>query len=110
MSDTFRCITSAELMAMKFSEPPPEAIPTFADLAAIEPRLQALLDEARGICAVKGYVAGKVWYGYGGYPGLKPRLLDLVGWERPEAHPLLSTSAAYDVAYETIYEALPDDE
>lgn len=36
----------------------------------------------------------------------KPRLLKLVGWARKDK-PELSTTKAYDVAYEVIYGALP---
>jgi hypothetical protein len=84
--------------------------PTWTDLVAEEPRLAALLEEARGYrkTAKPTFCANAVWYGYGsrGEP-LKDSVSRLVGWERKE-HPLLGTEGAYDVAYETIYEALPN--
>jgi hypothetical protein len=50
-----------------------------------------------------------VWYGYPGHrPGLKARLTKLVGWEATRPGGVRRSSAAYDVAYDTIYEALPD--
>lgn len=109
---SFEFMTFAELEAKyppRDYPPEPEVVPTFEELAQLEPRLQELLTEAQATRRKRGYLAGKVWYGYGGYPGLKPRLLELVGWEREEEHTLLSTRTAYDVAYDTIYEALPDD-
>jgi hypothetical protein len=84
---------------------------TFEDLARLEPRLQSLLEEARRHHNSRrpDFCANAVWYGYAGHlPGLKPRLLFLVGYERRDRHPVLSTSLAYDVAYDTIYQALPD--
>src|SRR5690242_5329690 len=83
---------------------------TFERLAALEPRLLPLLEEARAHHADPSpdFCANAVFYGYANPPrGLKARLLKLVGWESGR-HDLLGTSAAYDVAYETVYEALPD--
>jgi hypothetical protein len=75
---------------------------TFADLASLEPQLGALLREARHVDASSdAFCANGVWYG-----SFKPRLLLLVGWEA--SNPALRTSEAYDLAYETIYDALPD--
>jgi hypothetical protein len=82
--------------------------PTFDELLALEPRLGILLREAKAYQRRKGFCANSVWYGYDGSGGLKGRLLMLVGWERRPRHEILSTEAAYDVAYETIYHALPD--
>jgi hypothetical protein len=88
----------------------PTAVPTFEALAALEPGLAGLLAEARASAADAGdphFCANAVWYGYEGHPGIKQRLLRLVGWERSDRHPVLSTPCAYDVAYEHIYEMLP---
>lgn len=85
--------------------------PTFADLVKLEPKLGELLTEAKSYHTSQNpeFCANAAWYGYGGEPGIKPRLLKLVGWERPGGlHWPLSTPAAYDVAYDTLFEALPD--
>jgi hypothetical protein len=84
---------------------------TFAQLAALEPELVSLLAEARSYRRGRDpmFCANAVFYGYSGYrPGLKERLIRLVGWEAYEKGPVLSSSEAYDVAYDTIYAALPD--
>ena len=39
--------------------------------------------------------------------GFRQRLEELVGWKR-EPHPILGTREAYEVAYQTLYRALPD--
>jgi hypothetical protein len=54
---------------------------TFDDLVALEPALANLLTEARAFQANSDEIlcANGAWYGYGGFPGLKPRLLTLVG-------------------------------
>jgi hypothetical protein len=76
---------------------------SFADLCQREPRLHSL---ERDIQAVKdtggpSFCANDWWYGR-----LKPRLVRLVGFgaEQPE----LRTPEAYDVAYDVLYELLPD--
>ena len=84
---------------------------TWDELTALEPRLLALLQEAEAIKDDKrkpSFCANAHWYGYGGHPGIKPRLLELVGWARPYGSAELRGTRAYDVAYETIYDALPD--
>jgi hypothetical protein len=90
--------------------PEPECPPTWKELVVIEPRLVPLRKEARAYHKTAGehFCANAVFFGYQtGYPdSLKGRLSKLVGWER-RGHPL-GTSAAYDVAYETIYKELPD--
>jgi hypothetical protein len=89
---------------------PKKKVATFAELAALEPALNNLLAEARGHHASRApdFCANAAWYGYLGFPGLKPRLLQLVGFERAERHPVLSTPAAYDVAYDFLCDALPN--
>jgi hypothetical protein len=75
---------------------------TFAELASLEPQLGALLREASRIDVDSDtFCANAVWY-----RRFKPRLLLLVGWEAES--PRLRSSEAYDIAYETLYEALPD--
>lgn len=76
-----------------------------------EPRLADLLAEARTVKDEGGayFCANQVWYGYGDpRRGFKARLLPLVGWERNGGPSLLTTPQAYDVGYQTIYDALPD--
>ena len=76
------------------------------------PRMTGLefLKEARAYHRSRpaNFCANEVWYGYFHRVGLKKRLCQLVGWERADRDPVLGTSAAYDVAYEVIYQALPD--
>jgi hypothetical protein len=84
--------------------------PTFADLVSLEPQLAALLAEAESYHEKAGqhFCANVVWYGYRGHaPGLKLLLNDLVGFYSGKTG-LLATSEAYDMAYQTIYHALPD--
>ena len=76
-------------------------------LVELEPRLAVL---AAGAAAVRddgrpeGFCANAEWYGR-----FKPRLLALVGYEAPVgARPLLRTEFAYDVAYEYVYDLLPN--
>jgi hypothetical protein len=84
--------------------------PTFARLVSLEPRLADLLAEAKARRQKAGrkFCANAVWYGYPGHqPGLRQRLTQLVGWNSHRKG-LLGSSTAYDVAYQTIYRALPD--
>jgi hypothetical protein len=83
---------------------------TFKDLVALEPRLQPLLDEARSYHqnTAADFCANAVWYGYFDSRGLKERMSRLVGYEVPKSVGILSTEEAYDVAYDTIYQALPN--
>jgi hypothetical protein len=80
--------------------------PTFAELAALEPQLAEQLAEAKTHHGDAGptFCVNEVWYRPG---GLKPRLLKLVGWYSGQTG-LLGSPRAYDVAYHTIYRALPD--
>lgn len=89
----------------------PKSLQEFQRLAALEPSLGKLFDEARSHDSDGDprFCANAAWYGYNGHDGLKPRLLRLVGFERAEGrHPVLSTPEAYDEAYDAIYGALPD--
>src|SRR5437016_5708390 len=84
--------------------------PMFDDLVSLEPRLADLLKEAQGYRrkARRRFCANAVWYGYRGHaPGLKQQLSELVGWYSGRKD-LLGTPGAYDVAYQTLYYALPD--
>jgi hypothetical protein len=75
---------------------------TWQQLVRREPRLGELLRQARAVRAKgKHFCANAVWYAQ-----FKPRLCRLVGWARRD-EPILGTMEAYDVAHETVYEALP---
>lgn len=107
---------------------------TFLQLCIHEPDLEVLLREAQALPRVQAdFCANDIWYAR-----FRPRLEQLVGWDRGESswtdedqakpkksrifsaeelaalplppverHPILSSSEAYDVAYNTIYDALP---
>lgn len=73
-------------------------------LANLEFELAELLHDAR--CAdsydAKRFCRETLWYSE-----VKPILVRIVGHERPDYHPILGTSAAYEIAYDTILEAMP---
>ena len=78
---------------------------TWAEMAKIEPRLKDLLKQAQDykreskkeevVCANQALVS---W--------IKPQLTRLVGWDSP--HKELQSHLEFDVAFRTIYGALPD--
>jgi hypothetical protein len=73
----------------------------FRELCRIEPRLAELEGEIRAIKDTgKWFCANEHWL------NLKSRMSLLVGWraENPE----LRTSKAYDIAYDELYQLLPD--
>lgn len=75
-------------------------------LARLEPRLQALYDEAKAIednSNANYFCANDIWY-----EQFKPRLCSLVGWDVSSPYPKLRTDQAYDAAYDKVYGALPD--
>jgi len=87
-------------------------VPTWDDLATAEPRLAVLFADARAVrddTTRRSFCANAIWYGYAadGAVGLKERLCRLVGWNR-RGHPVLGTGDAYDVAYEAVYQVLPN--
>jgi hypothetical protein len=88
----------------------PATVPTFADLVAVEPALGQLLATAKAYRknVPPKFCANAAWYGYGNFwgRGLKARLSRLVGWDA--AREELRTEEAYDLAYDTIYRALPN--
>ena len=85
-----------------------ERCEVFWVLAKLEPGLSKLLSEAK---AVKDdpkaacFCANAAWYSDG---RLKSKLLKLVGWGALSDNPELNTEHAYDVAYDHIYDALPN--
>jgi hypothetical protein len=84
---------------------------TFDDICKIEPRLRDLYNEAVNVDTRGDYSALSKFCGYGNFRGrgLKPRITELVGWQRKPTDSL-STMEAYDVAYKTILDALPEDD
>ena len=84
---------------------------TWQDLCEIEPRLQDLLSEVKRIKDDKNepyFCANEFWYGYHGRPSIKAKMSALVGWTAPGQDPRLKTTQAYDVALQTLYNALPN--
>lgn len=86
---------------------------TWDEMIRIEPQLAELLNDARAVRSTgDDFCANDVWYGYGpvveaGLAGLKARLCSLVGFGR-DGDGYLGTPEAYDLAYQTIYNALPN--
>lgn len=85
---------------------------TWLRLVELEPRLETLLRRAQTEWATEPaeYCAMRMWYGHPSpRDGLRDTVSDLVGWTAKHrgAHPELCTSLAYDIAYETVFDALP---
>ena len=84
---------------------------TWDQLVEREPRLQQLReaiaavrdDPAEPYCCANEY-----WFFSHRGPGFVEQLAALVGWHRRPFDPLLGTSDAYDLAYRTLYDLLPD--
>ncbi len=84
---------------------------TWELLCSLEPRLLDLLAEVRAIKDDKSkpsFCANAVWYGEFGHPGIKPKLIHLVGWHASGTDRRLRSPEAYDLATNTLYNALPD--
>lgn len=84
----------------------------WTDLIRLDPRLSGLLVSVRRLAARRAsradYCANDFWCGEVVSPwSPKERLCRLVGWERKSGPRILQTPAAYDVAYDTLYAALP---
>lgn len=74
---------------------------TWEELTKLVPGLLCLYEEAKEYRRVKGYRATTVWY-----REFKPRMERLVGMYT-DSQGIIGTSAAYDLAYKTILNALP---
>lgn len=110
------CYTVAEFLA-KFpprpAPPPPtrDTNPegqrlTYPELAAREPRLAELSRFIRAQHPGRpGYCANRAWFRE---PGFKAALCRIIGGVAEQEDAALRTSAAYDVAYHTLYHTLPD--
>ena len=90
---------------------------TWEILVQNEPGLKVLLADAELIqddLTTVNFCANAAWYGYSGHPGLKPRLLRLVGWRRidlddqSDEEQLIRSQQAYSLAYHRIYDVLPN--
>lgn len=78
---------------------------TFAELAYMEPRLLSLESDVQNVFddeESEWFCANDIWY-----ESLKPRLLELVGFDRVDRHPLLGGTSAYDTAYQHLSNQLP---
>lgn len=53
------------------------------------------------------FCANEVWYGRGDDGGVKEKVAQLVGWDR-KPDPVLGSEEAYDIAYDALYDELPD--
>ncbi len=85
-------------------------LPTWEDLSAREPRLTQLRRAVEQVSARGNprFCANAVWYGYAGGPNFRGQVIRLVGWLADSADPVIRSSDAYDVAYQTLYARLPD--
>src|SRR5215208_2067079 len=87
---------------------PPEDV-TWENLVEVEPRLRALERDVQTVADKGGpsFCANAIWYGYLDPEfGFKERMTRYMGWiaEVPE----LRSIEAYDLAYEHLYDLLPD--
>ena len=76
-----------------------------------EPMLKVLYDGAKSqrVYTNKPFCANFIWYGGHIGRGIKELMCRIVGSERRKAGwEFLRTSEAYDIAYDQIYQALPD--
>ncbi len=82
-----------------------DSVLTWALLVQLEPELEALYREIRTLRGKGGRVfcANRVWYSR-----FKGRLLRLVGWEARNPDPRIRSAEAYDLAYQKLYDALPN--
>ncbi len=78
---------------------------TWDDMVKECPELGTMRDEARKVDGSDPhFCANDVWY-----EQFKPRLLSMVGFEAlPSVPNWMTTSRAYEIAYSTIYNELPD--
>ena len=81
--------------------------PTWAELVQRERRLGDLMAKVRRVREDPDFCANATWYGAGDDRGVREEMAQLVGWDRI-GDPVLGTEDAYDVAYDTLYEELPD--
>ncbi|HEX3152963.1 MAG TPA: hypothetical protein VHR66_33130 [Gemmataceae bacterium] len=87
---------------------------TFDELCRLEPGLGKLAEEAALYMPRPGYSTDAAFGGYPGHgPGLKGRMVALVGWDRPRVRggdPILFSGLAHHTAYSALLNLLPPDE
>lgn len=84
--------------------PEPDTLPSFDEIAALEPRLLDILNAAN--VGTDDPDPDTVWYGSADSVGLKDMMYHVVGWARKRTTPevdILCTSAAYSVCYAKFY-------
>ena len=84
---------------------------TWELLVDLEPKLGDLLSAIESVPDIgQTFCANAVWYGYNDKPvgGFKAMVCRLVGWDRVRPPTELMSIEAYDLAYQTCYDALPD--
>lgn len=122
MDDGSKTFTARELMAAGFSDmeekPYPDrsgALPaeelSWRRLVEIEPELTLIEREIQALRPLAAederFCANSHWYGYDDPKrGFRNRMMELVGWTARS--PLLRSEAAYNLAYEHLYDLLPD--
>lgn len=80
-----------------------EKLSTFDQILVLDPSLICLLRRAQS--CNQGNCANAAWYGP---DGIRAEMTRVIGHRRTHGPSELKTSAAYDVAYKTLYAALPD--
>jgi hypothetical protein len=77
---------------------------TFEEMKMVEPLLAYLESDARDVkdsYTTPAFCANYIWFHY-----FKPKLLKLTGWEC--SNDLLSSCDCYDIAYQHLYNLLPN--
>jgi hypothetical protein len=85
---------------------------TFDRICELDHEVRVLFEDAKRAGDEDKYFDGiAAWFGEHGYErySFKQRLCDLVGWSRHREPVELQSSEAYDVAYKTIFDAMPPD-
>lgn len=82
---------------------------TWEELVRLEPALESLRSKASAVRDTGGrsFCANRVWFGSADRVALKAQLDELVGWGVRWGDAVLRSKAAYDVAYDRIYNELP---
>lgn len=82
---------------------------TYQQLAKLEPQLAALRQSAEALAkeeSLRDVACGnRPWYQT---RGLKDRLSTMVGMDARHPDPVVRSSDAYDVVYDTLYRLMPD--
>ncbi len=77
---------------------------TLEELIELQPALQGLVDATKLVDdSSPNFCANDLWISQ-----FKPYLVRMVGWLAEDDRPIIKTNAAYEVAYEAIYDLMPD--